>query len=372
MKIAIWGAGKFGHYIKEQLGQRGGITFVGFVDSNLGGEYDEDGIEIMEPSQVGGRVDLILIAVVDWSSVLECIPQKYREKVGIIKGKIYTQKRKLSKNIFEDDNILWLKDMDCDKPFLKKLETNVMDCCNLNCRGCSHFSNLFALGEQVPFETFCKDLEQIANHVFVVLFSLLGGEVLLNEKLTDYLTFARKTLPLSEIQMVTNGLLIPKQSEAFFDCCKKNDISISISGYRPTLLVKEEIIRTLNEYGVDYNFKQNVQTFGKNIDLRGSENPEEAFKRCRESTCHFFRKGKIYKCPFEALGNQLFSYYDINAQLDGGTDIYDGTLNWDELVKKLECEPIAACRYCGKEEQMEWKVTSCPKLEDWIVRNQNE
>ena len=35
-----------------------------------------------------------------------------------------------------------------------------MDGCNLNCRGCRHFSNLFTQGERISFESFCENLQQ--------------------------------------------------------------------------------------------------------------------------------------------------------------------------------------------------------------------
>lgn len=35
MKIAIWGAGKFGRFIKGQLDKRSDITLVGFIDHGM-------------------------------------------------------------------------------------------------------------------------------------------------------------------------------------------------------------------------------------------------------------------------------------------------------------------------------------------------
>lgn len=369
MKIAIWGAGKFGCYIKNQLDERGDITLVGFIDSNIKVGEKVEGLKVMTLAQSQEyQIDLILIAIINLTSVFKQLKQVNTAKIGIIRGKVYKLKRKLSNNIFEDENILWLKDIEFHKPFLNHLETNIMDSCNLNCRGCSHFSNLFESNASVDFKTFCEDLKKLAEHTWINLLCLLGGEPLLNEKLTDYIEFARKTLPLAEIEIVSNGLLIPKQSQEFFDCCRKNDIIISISGYRPTLLMKDKIVSILEEKEVDYVFRQDVSSFGKNIDLQGKAEPESAFKRCREKDCHFFRNGKLYKCPFEALGNKLFNHYDIDIQLEGGADINDANLNWIELVTKLNEKSISACCYCGEEERMEWKIANTPKLEDWIVR----
>ncbi len=371
MKIAIWGAGKFGRFIKGQLDKRSDITLVGFIDHGMqfgGGQTEVDGLKVITFSQARMQADLILVAILDYLSVCKELQPEDKNRVAIIKGRVYTLRKELSCDILHDENLLWVKDLEkIDKPVLTHLETNIMDGCNLNCRGCSHFSNLFGIEEHVPFSSFCKDLKQIAEHTNITQLYLLGGEALLNRQLTDYIDFSRKTLPETDIQIVSNGLLIPKQEEEFFHCCRENDISISISGYAPTLMIKEKIINVLENNHVEYSFRDEVLDFGKNIDLQGLANPEIAAKTCREKACHFFRNGRIYKCPFEALGNRLFTHYGVEIRFHGGIDLYDPDLDWDELVRQLDETPVFACRYCGKEERTEWKIEHNPKLDDWII-----
>lgn len=367
MNIAIWGAGKFGHFIKEQLDKREDVTFAGFIDSKIQGS--QNGIKIIAPSQIKDhKIDLILVAVVNFASVLKQLPSGEIDKAGVIRGYVYKLNKKLSGNLLEDSNILWLKNIESDRPFMDHLETNIMDSCNLNCKGCSHFSNLFTQDDHIPFEQFCNDLEKIAEHAWINRLYLLGGEPLLNKQLPNYISFARELLPLTEIEIVTNGILIPKQSENFFKCCRENDVFISISGYKPMLRMKEDIIKTLEKNEINHEFRMDVLSFGKNIDLQGEANPQNAFRACREKDCHFFRNGRLYKCPFEALGNKLFTQFDIDICFQGGIDIYDPDLNWDEAITKLDNEPISCCRYCGEEERIEWAIENHPQLEDWIIR----
>ena len=369
MKIIIWGAGNFGKYIKKQLEEREEVTLLGFIDRNIPIESTIEGLKVISVYQAQMlQADLVLVAIREWYYAIEDLIQMNVNNIGIIKTGVYYLKKKLSEDILKDKNILWLKEIDLQKPFIKHLETNIMDGCNLNCKGCSHFSNLFNKDAHISFETFCSDLKQIARHAFIVQFYLLGGEPLLNERLTDYIEFSRKVLPMADIDIVSNGLLIPKQSESFFDCCKENDISISISGYKPTLLIKEKIVDILEKNNIKYVFRGDVLDFGKNIDLQGKADPKYAFKRCRESSCHFFRNGKLYKCPFQALGNKFFAYYGTDIQLDESIDIYNSDLDWNELAEKLDKEPINACCYCGEEERIEWKIENHPVLEDWVIR----
>ena len=190
----------------------------------------------------------------------------------------------------------------------------------------------------------------------------------MDARITRYMEFARKVLPDSEIQLVTNGLLLPKQSPDFYGCCRDNNITVSVSGYKPTMALKDKIQEILEKEQVTYIFRINKEEFGKNIDLTGTADQNEAVKRCREHICHFLRNGKIYKCPFEALGNKLFEHYGLDIKLHGGVDIYDDELDWSVLVEDLSNAPVDACRYCGIEEKIEWGVTNSPSLEDWVVK----
>lgn len=369
MKIAIWGAGKFGRYIKKQLDEREDITLIGFIDSNKEKQGSVDGLEIITLSQARRQADIILIAILEYSSALAELKED-KEGIGVINGKVYLLRKKIFSNILQDKNILWLQDVEkINKPLLVHLETNIIDGCNLNCRGCSHFSNLFEKDEHVSYESFCKDLQQIAEHTYIASLYLLGGEALLNEKLTDYLEFSRKLLPFADIYIVSNGLLIPSQPNEFFKVCRENDIVISISGYKPTMQIKDKIIYTLENNQVDYFFRGEVETFGKNIDLQGQVNIEEAVLHCRESACHFFRHGKLYKCPFAALGNYFFEHYEIPICLHESIDIYDFTLDWKEEIRKLCNEPIEACRYCGAEERFPWERSDTPDKEEWLINS---
>lgn len=374
MNIAIWGKGKFGNYIKSQLEEREDISLICFIDRNPQPADGRNDLETIALSEVKSKpIDRILVAIIDYTSIFTQLQQIcfQIEDIGLIRKNVYRLKKRLSEDILSDANICWLKGLDIHKPILKTLETNIMDGCNLNCKGCSHFSNLFTKEAHIPFENFCDDLKEISDHAFIAQLNLLGGEALLNERLTDYLDYARMMLPFSEIEIVSNGLLVPQQKETFFECCRKNSICISISGYKPTLLMKEKIRDVLEQNHVDYFFRQDVISFGKNIDLRGEAKPEEAFKRCRESSCHFFRGGKIYKCPFAALGNKFFRHYDLDIRLNSGTDIFEPGLDWDKLIMCLERNPVEACRYCGEEERMEWETENNPKPEDWIISIQD-
>lgn len=369
-RVAIWGAGEFGKYVYNQVKNQNNYFVTYFIDRNtdlLG--HKIDGIEVISPEQLKSseslKIDLVLTAFRNGLSIYKQLKQFGNIKFGIIKDCIFEQQLRLKDDLFKENNIFWI--VSNDKPLLAHLETNIVDYCNLNCKGCSHFSNLYKAGEMIPFEIFCRDLEQIARNVNLQYFYMLGGEALLNKRLMEYITFSRKVLPYTEIWIVTNGLLIPNQKQEFFECCLDNGIGIDITEYKPTTHIKNQIIDILEEYKISFRIREEVIDFGKNIDLEGKANRNEAVKQCREKACHFFRNGKIYKCPFGVLGNKFFEHYHLDIKLDDGKDIYDKCINWDKLVYELDNEPINACKYCGKEVRFEWDVSNKPDLEEWTI-----
>lgn len=371
MNILIWGTGKFALYILKQIRQRENVVVKHFIDSNCEKWGEKiDGISVVSPDNIRNYCsenEVILIAFTNGIDIFDRITICNTYKVGFIRNRVFEAQLSLAEDILKDSNILWSDADYLNKPMLYSLETNLEDGCNLNCRGCSHFSSLFHKGEKVPFETFCKDLKKISENVFIYRFNMLGGEALLNERIVEYIEYVVKLMPHTDIELVTNGLLIPKQSKEFFECCRKNNVTIAISGYKPTMAMKDDITRVLDENGVVYVFRRVVEDFGKNIDLSGKNDRQTAVKRCRENRCHFMRQGKIYKCPFEALGNKFFSHFNVDARIEGGIDIYQEKLDWQQVVSILHNDPVDACKYCGVEERIEWRVANNPVIEDWII-----
>ncbi len=371
MNIALWGTGNMGKYIEGQIRKNKNYFIKYFVDKNpsLWGKQ-VDGVEIISPENLqkcfSKELDFVLVAFTRAVSIYNQLLDMKINRFGFITDKVFTDQLNLENDLFQDKNILWHGAT--DRPLMRSLETNIVDGCNLNCRGCSHFSNLFDRDAKIPFDTFCKDLKQISEHVILRQLDMLGGEPILNDRIIEYFDFARKIFPDSEIKLITNGLLIPQQSTNFFRSCIDNNIHIIITVYKPTLALMDKISGKLEKNEVSYSFRWTKEKFGKNIDLTGSADKDKAVKSCRESKCHFLREGKIFKCPFEALGNKLFEHYGVPIKFQGGIDIYDKNLDWNKMLNDLYYNPIDSCKYCGEEEKMEWSATNAPTLDDWVVK----
>ena len=67
--------------------------------------------------------------------------------------------------------------IDITIPFLNYLETNVVDHCNLNCKECAHFSNIYD-NNYVNLVDYEHDIKLISQKFNVCYFRILGGEPL--------------------------------------------------------------------------------------------------------------------------------------------------------------------------------------------------
>lgn len=93
--------------------------------------------------------------------------------------------------------------------------------------------------------------------------------------------------------------------------CIENNILIEISEYPPTSRMERQIIDILEQYGITYEIRKDINEFMKNIDLSGKADKYEAMRSCLQNGCNMLRDGKLYKCPFEALGNKFLNIFRL-------------------------------------------------------------
>ena len=253
------------------------------------------------------------------------------------------------------------------KGFLPHLETHVVDNCNLNCKGCSHFANLFSEEAiSYPHAQFERDIERIAECFDVIRFRLMGGEPFLNPHIDAFMETARHHLPDTDIRIVTNGLLIPSLSKGVLDCIRTNDIIVNVSAYPPTVERMRPILNALDAAGVRHKVSP-VKSFSAYMDPKGGSDPAHSHDYCINFLCRLLRAGKLYKCPFGAL---LFKFQErfpkvcCASSFDRGANIYDADIT--ERVFQLR-DPIELCRYCHfPARDFQWEGLHQPSAKDWI------
>ncbi|MDR2097518.1 MAG: hypothetical protein LBP37_03270 [Spirochaetaceae bacterium] len=252
------------------------------------------------------------------------------------------------------------------------LEVHITEHCNLNCRGCSHFSSL--AGEEyldpAVFERDCARLSKLVNKFYA--FKLLGGEPLLHPGINEFNSIARRYFPDTPIQIITNGVLLTKQPDEFWINCRENKIKILISQY-PVKLDNVKIKETAKKYGVAVEY---VGTTNKDrmckmpLDLDGNQDITESYKNCIMSwgMCVTLRDGKIYACSTPAHIKFFNKYFGKNLVVSESDyiDIYKA--GGEKEIIDFLCRPFQFCRYCRTKETGFGEIWDISKKEitEWL------
>ncbi|MDR1948043.1 MAG: hypothetical protein LBQ38_01495 [Spirochaetaceae bacterium] len=252
------------------------------------------------------------------------------------------------------------------------VEIHITEHCNINCKGCSHFSSLADEDYLDPgdFERDCIKLSRVTDKLYA--FKMLGGEPLLHPKITQLNNIARKYFPKTAVQIITNGVLLPKQPEEFWLSCSRNKIQILISQY-PIQINNDEIKRLAKKYKVRV---QHIGTTNKDrmckmpLDLSGRQDVVESYKNCIMSwgMCITLREGKIYACSTAAHIRFFNNYFNQNLAVSDSDYIdLDKVKNKNELIDFL-CKPIPFCRYCRTKEIKFGELWDISKREmsEWV------
>jgi len=263
--------------------------------------------------------------------------------------------------------------IDNSKPRLDYLEIEISNICNLNCKGCSEFSNLVCEVNQVDHNAFRRDLERIKYFFWGVgKIRLLGGEPLKNPDFIKFIKTAREIYPDSDLRLVTNGLLIPVLKNNDLEEIKKLNCSFDVSNYPPTKRILKTIKNRLNQSGIVYHISTPVRFFFKLFLPEPLESPDESYKNCLFTHCHSLGGGYLSACSHQFWAYRLNTVFDLNYPVEEKIDIYRTSYSgWelDEIFKK----PLDFCRYCPKGMvPYRWKsgvTKEKARPEDWIAKS---
>ncbi|MCL1947125.1 MAG: radical SAM protein [Chitinivibrionia bacterium] len=248
---------------------------------------------------------------------------------------------------------------------------HVADHCNLNCKHCDNFSPL-AQEVFLDFEQYKKDCERIAKLTDGKIgeVSLLGGEPLLNPDIIKIIETTRTCFAKNVVlSIVTNGILLAKQFENFWNCCRENNVKIIVTKY-PVKLDYKKIDELARNYGIKLKYwGGDLKTsYHSVLDLDGKHNPKKSFRLCYKSnSCIYLSKGRLYTCPTIPYIHYFNKHFGQNLQVsdNDSIDIYKA-----ESIKEIRdflAKPIPFCRYCAAEKTefgIPWGVSK-KTMEEW-------
>ena len=250
-----------------------------------------------------------------------------------------------------------------------RLELSIVDHCNLNCKGCTHFCPI-APEHFMPVsevEEALSHLSSIDNEMFESIY-LLGGEPLLHANITTICHLTRQYFPKATIKILTNGLKVANLDDRFWETCRQSRIIISATIY-PVNLDYAKIETICHDNGVKYEvFHQpkNGRFFTKHkIDDINPGNKHLNFLRCHQIGCLTLRDGKIYPCATSAYANLINDQFGRNFEHQPADYIAVPDIKKTSQLQRLKLRPTPFCRYCTALEATEGEQ-SRRQPDEWL------
>lgn len=254
-----------------------------------------------------------------------------------------------------------------------RFEFHLVEHCNLNCKGCNHFSPIaepafLSLGF---LERDMKKLSELFDAKAEDI-RLLGGEPLLHPELIDCMRITRSYWPTARIRLITNGVLLMNMDESFWDACREYGICIAPTKY-PIPVDYDAAEARAREKGVAYEYfndtSEEKSLYRLPVSLTGGNDPRKSFFCCGQANYSvFLRDGKLYPCcliPTIHHFNKRF-HADLEVTESDCIDIYSGA-SAEEILEFLS-NPRPFCKYCDPDHKiygMKWE-RSKGEIEEWI------
>jgi GTP 3',8-cyclase len=228
----------------------------------------------------------------------------------------------------------------------RSLEAHIVDHCNLTCAECCSLSPLLPAWLADP-ESLTKDLAKAAKLLAPRVFKLVGGEPLLHPALVDILRRVRHTGIAPEVSITTNGLLLGRMPDAFWE--QVDALTISIY---PKPRLATDLVARIETQAVRFNVRLNWKVQDSFVRMTREEvstdnaDVQRIYNDCwiRER-CHMIRDGIFYTCTRPAHFHTLHRGRD-DFRSDG-IGLRDDVGMLEDLLAYLQREqPLKACFHC--------------------------
>jgi Radical SAM superfamily/4Fe-4S single cluster domain len=239
--------------------------------------------------------------------------------------------------------------------YVDSLELFAIETCNLRCAQCTA-SSPFAVDDNMASPSELQQTLDLLGPVFRAgQVKILGGEPLLNPELIALMVVARKSGIFGRIRVATNGVLLLKMPDAFWEAADIVEVSIypstesKIRSILPDLRKKASDFRTR----LELNSKPTFQLALSDTRIEPQELVHNIFRSCSEAhewSCHALFKGSLYRCSrvhsLDLYLTQTGVAHESFTELDGLKIDSRPTLLRD-LQDYFSCErPLRACAFC--------------------------
>jgi len=233
--------------------------------------------------------------------------------------------------------------------FNRSCEINAVEHCNLRCRACTHFSPALPKYVVDPV-TLARHLDALSMSYHVKVMRLLGGEPLLHPDLLAVIDAVRQSGIADSVQIVTNGLLLPRMAAQAWRAIDSVQVSL-YPGRSLDEAQQRECTTKAREHGVAIAFRA-YERFQESYSEPGTT--DEALVRRISATCkvahrwrcHTVADGWFYRCPQSYLIPKGLAEESVPSHRDGLRIEASGGFRAKLLAYLQSPEPPQACHNC--------------------------
>lgn len=267
-------------------------------------------------------------------------------------------------------------------------EINVVEHCNLQCRGCSHLSPALR-AKVVDPAVVLRDLSVLAPIYAPEHVRLLGGEPLLHPRLAAVAAAVRESGMGSRIRVVTNGTLLGRADEQLLEAIDELHVSV-YPGAEPDRREMERIERLAARRTVDLVVKE-FHHFRQPYAAHGTDDRalvERLYRTCQIAhtwRCHTIDNGFFYRCPQSLYLREEVACHGSEPDRDRLAISARESLGTELLAFLERPEALGACGTClgsvgvlyehvqvARREWRSFQASSVERVVDWPYLEQLE
>ncbi len=236
----------------------------------------------------------------------------------------------------------------------ESIELHIVEHCNLRCHMCDAMSP-YNKDKFLTLENVEKTVSFLAQHMRTDIFKLMGGEPLLHPQLVEIIDIVRRSGITDTIRLTTNGLLLYKMPDAFWEKLDR----LTVSNYASSPM-KEVHIKLAHEKARQFNVVLNLKYIDQfnGVMIKQPMTDQKRVQRIYDNCwvrhrSLVVRDGIFFKCTRAAYMDDFRREFKIcHHEHDPKTFNEGDGVRLDEnfFEKALEYlnspEPLHSCFYC--------------------------
>lgn len=263
---------------------------------------------------------------------------------------------------FRVDKIHYIRQS--NKVHLPYIETHLVDHCNLNCHGCTHFCPITP-ETFIDIEKFKKDIFELAKKSDITVIRLMGGEPLLHPDICKFIEVTRQAFPKSNIALLSNGILLKTMPFEFWEALRRNQVIMELTHY-PIVKDFDSYLELVKINNVKLGDIHIVDDFSLMLNSHGNSDIKSTFNKCPNKSCVNFKDGRLVACPIACYIHRYNDYFNRSIPSEEGIEV---SSNSAENIFKYLKTPIKTCSYCVKSSNMKyipWGVSK-KEADEWFA-----